>query len=167
MGPEDVLIVVDYLATAGIRSWLAGGWGLDALAGTETRPHRDLDLLVDADDADAAEQHLGARGFERIREALPGSRTFVPWSLMPHRVFLRDRDGRTVDLHPVRSADWPGLPAVPHAFAVGTVGGREVQCLSVAAQVATHQGFEIREEHRADMELLGRLQAAGDRREPA
>jgi lincosamide nucleotidyltransferase A/C/D/E len=163
MRAADVLEVVDDLAAAGVRTWLAGGWGLDALAGAQSRTHKDLDLVVDEADGAAAEARLAERGFERIPEALPGTRRFVPWSLMPHRVFMRDREGRTVDLHPLRTAEWPGLATVPEAFAVGTVAGRELACLSVAAQAATHEGYEIRDEHRPDMELLARLlQAAGD-----
>jgi lincosamide nucleotidyltransferase A/C/D/E len=167
MGPGDVLEVVDALAQAGVRSWIAGGWGLDALAGAQTRSHKDLDLVVDRADAATAEALLGARGFRRIPESLPGTRRYVPWSLMPHRVFLRDRPGRTVDLHPVAADEWPGVPSVPEAFAVGTIAGRDVGCLSVAAQAATHQGYRVLDEHRPDIELLDRLKRSGDGHAPA
>jgi lincosamide nucleotidyltransferase A/C/D/E len=168
MGPADVVEVIDDLTDAGVRTWLAGGWGLDALAGAQSRPHKDLDLVIDEADAAAAEARLVARGFERIPEALPGTRRYVPWSLMPHRVFMRDREGRMIDLHPLRTAEWPGVPAVPQAFAVGTVAGRDVGCLSVAAQAATHQGYEPLDEQLPDLDLLARLlRAAGDEREPA
>lgn len=33
--------------TAGLRTWVAGGWGVDALLGRQTRVHRDLDLALD------------------------------------------------------------------------------------------------------------------------
>jgi hypothetical protein len=46
---SDVLAVRDVLSRAGCRTWVGGGWGVDALAGRQTRPHRDLDLAVDAD----------------------------------------------------------------------------------------------------------------------
>src|SRR3954467_11017422 len=139
MGPADVLEVIDDLTDAGVRAWLGGGGGLDALAGAQARPHKGVDLVIDEADAAAAEARLVARGFERIPEALPGTRRFVPWSLMPRRIFIRDREGRTIDLHPVRSAEWPGLATVQEAFSMGTIAGRDVGCLSVAAQAATHQ----------------------------
>jgi lincosamide nucleotidyltransferase A/C/D/E len=168
MGPADVLEVIDDLTDAGVRAWLAGGWGLDALVGAQSRPHKDVDLVIDEADAAAAEARLVARGYERIPEALPGTRRYVPWSLMPHRVFMRDREGRTLDLHPVRTAEWPGVPEVPRAFTLGTVAGRDVGCLSVAAQAVTHQGYELLDEQRPDLELLARLlRAAGEEPEPA
>jgi lincosamide nucleotidyltransferase A/C/D/E len=165
----DVLETVDALSRAGVRCWLAGGWGIDALAGRQTRPHRDLDLLIDEADAARAEATLAAVGYGRIPEALPGTLRFVPWSLMPHRVFVRDGEGRMIDLHPVRSAEWPGVPSVPEAFATGTVDGRVVDCLSVWAQAATHEGYDVLDEHRPDLEVLARLVegAGGDPARPA
>lgn len=32
------------LDAVGLRTWVAGGWGVDALVGRETRMHRDLDV---------------------------------------------------------------------------------------------------------------------------
>jgi len=31
---------------AGIEVWLDGGWGVDALLETQTRPHKDVDIIV-------------------------------------------------------------------------------------------------------------------------
>jgi lincosamide nucleotidyltransferase A/C/D/E len=36
------------LTEAGCSVWVAGGWGVDALVGRQTRLHRDLDLALDA-----------------------------------------------------------------------------------------------------------------------
>lgn len=44
-----MLDVLDALDRAGVSHWVAGGWGVDVLVGIETRPHRDLDLAVDAE----------------------------------------------------------------------------------------------------------------------
>jgi lincosamide nucleotidyltransferase A/C/D/E len=162
MSAADVLETVDALAGAGVRCWLAGGWGIDALVSRQTRSHKDLDLVIDERDAARAEASLAALGYGRIPESLPGTLRFVPWSLMPHRVFVRDHEGRTVDLHPVRTAEWPGLPSVPEAFARGTVDGRTVDCLSLQAQAATHEGYSVLDEHRGDLELLARMVDAAD-----
>jgi lincosamide nucleotidyltransferase A/C/D/E len=35
-----------------VDAWVDGGWGVDALVGRETRPHKDLDLVVS--DAEAS-----------------------------------------------------------------------------------------------------------------
>src|SRR4051794_25159397 len=44
----EVLEVLTALEEAGCRFWIAGGWGVDALVGAQTREHRDLDLAIDA-----------------------------------------------------------------------------------------------------------------------
>ena len=41
------------LDAAGVRCWVIGGWGIDALVGRMTRSHHDLDLLVHRDDVAA------------------------------------------------------------------------------------------------------------------
>ena len=47
---EDPTWVLTALDDAGVRYWVAGGWGVAVLAGRQTRNHRDLDLAVDAED---------------------------------------------------------------------------------------------------------------------
>lgn len=62
MQAHDVLAVVVGLRRAGIRCWLDGGWGIDALLGEQTRNHDDLDLVIalaDAPVVQAALSHLG------------------------------------------------------------------------------------------------------------
>ena len=44
---EQVLAVMDILRSLGCRFWLEGGWGVDALLGHQTRPHRDVDIDFD------------------------------------------------------------------------------------------------------------------------
>ena len=45
---EEVLAVLQALNASGCRYWLEGGWGVDALAGRQTRTHRDVDIDFDA-----------------------------------------------------------------------------------------------------------------------
>ena len=42
---HDVLEIVAGLDAAGVRVWLDGGWGVDALIRHQTRDHEDLDLV--------------------------------------------------------------------------------------------------------------------------
>lgn len=44
MDPAQVIEVLDCLDAAEVTAWLDGGWGVDALVGSQTRPHSDLDL---------------------------------------------------------------------------------------------------------------------------
>ena len=64
MPAGEVHRVLDALTSAGCPTWLAGGWGVDALAGRQTRAHRDLDLLVEAGPLDAALTALAPLRYE-------------------------------------------------------------------------------------------------------
>ena len=42
----DARTLYGALSAAGVRCWVVGGWGVDALIGQRTRPHKDLDVLA-------------------------------------------------------------------------------------------------------------------------
>jgi lincosamide nucleotidyltransferase A/C/D/E len=67
----EVEHVLDGLEEAGVRYWLAGGWGVAALVGRQTRAHRDLDLAVDAQQVDEWLHALEALGYHRETDWLP------------------------------------------------------------------------------------------------
>jgi lincosamide nucleotidyltransferase A/C/D/E len=154
----EVLTVLHALGRAGCRAWVAGGWGVDALVGRETREHRDLDLAIDARDEPAAIDVLGRLGYA------------VETDWRPVRVELAAGGGRWVDLHPLvfdgdgvgRQAALEGSPfEYPRgAFATGSIEGVSVACLSVAQQLRFHQGYELRDIDRHDLRHLRRLQTS-------
>jgi lincosamide nucleotidyltransferase A/C/D/E len=156
MRAADVLLVLDRLEAAGLVAWLDGGWGVDALVGVQSRPHRDLDLAIARDDRPAAQAALAAVGFERDRSAVPG---------LPARVLLADGDGRQVDLHllvfdgdgngwqEVGEDAWGAYPA-EDLTATGVVGGRPVRCTSARLQVRHHLGYPLTATDRHDLGLL-------------
>src|SRR5215472_5062822 len=76
-----VLALMNALDSAGVSAWVAGGWGVDALIGHQTRRHYDLDLVVaDApENLERMEQVLARDGFR------PGVREFNPGLAMPLR----------------------------------------------------------------------------------
>jgi Aminoglycoside-2''-adenylyltransferase len=59
----EVLEILADLAEAGCSVWVAGGWGVDALVGRQTRSHRDLDLALDARNQTTALRTLERRGY--------------------------------------------------------------------------------------------------------
>ena len=154
MNLDTVLHVLASLEDAGVRVWLDGGWGVDALLGEQTRSHSDLDLILNRADAPMLREALGVIGFTES----PGS---TPASF----VMVNDQDAR-VDLHPIEFDDrgygiftladgrrWPFPPA---AFSArGCLGTRSVSCLSADAQVQCHaQGYEPAEKDILDMNQL-------------
>jgi lincosamide nucleotidyltransferase A/C/D/E len=59
MSIPDVTAVLTALDRAHVRHWVAGGWGVAALVGRQTREHRDLDLAVHALGAAGTRPALG------------------------------------------------------------------------------------------------------------
>ena len=83
MPAELVPEVLGALDEAGVEAWLAGGWGVDALLGEQTRPHLDLDLVFDADRdgerrALEALAELGFRRWAASRFGPTGGRSASP-----------------------------------------------------------------------------------------
>ena len=154
MEADAVLEVLTKLEDASVRVWLDGGWGVDALLGEQTRDHADLDIILSSRDVAKLRQVLLAIGF---REKPGGSAT---------NFILACPRGREVDAHPIefdqrgygffRLAKGDRWPFPPAAFTGhGRVGGRDVRCLSVDAQVQCHgQGYEPTEKDLRDMEHL-------------
>jgi lincosamide nucleotidyltransferase A/C/D/E len=58
-----VLDIVETLEALGVDPRVTGGWGIDALAGRQTRDHRDLDLAVRAEAVDASVDALVIKGY--------------------------------------------------------------------------------------------------------
>ena len=67
----DVHRVLDSLRGADVDTWVSGGWGVDALVGHQTRPHRDLDLLVPLRRTLQAHTALSRMGFQLETDWFP------------------------------------------------------------------------------------------------
>ncbi|MBG0851449.1 hypothetical protein I2W78_06210 [Streptomyces spinoverrucosus] len=155
MNIADLFDLLDILESADAPHWVAGGWGVDVLVGRQTRAHRDVDLALDAASEAATVDALEAFGYR------------VETEQRPTRVELAAPGQRWVDLHPVvfdaegvgRQADLDGdFFLYPHgAFAVGTLQGRVIPCLSVSKQLAFRSGYTLRDVDRHDIALLENL----------
>jgi lincosamide nucleotidyltransferase A/C/D/E len=152
MRAVHVLEVVDALSAAGIRVWLDGGWGVDALVGRQTRGHRDVDLALDVRDVRGTLAVLHGLGYE------------IETDERPTRVELGAPGDRRVDLHPLtfdlggdgiqRGPDGERWVYPPDCFITGTLAGRTVGCIGAAQQVLFHSGYELRDVDRHDLALL-------------
>ncbi len=159
---EEVVAVVGLLEGGGVRAWVMGGWGVDALMGRETRPHADLDALVAQEDEQRALALLERRGYRVVERVLIDN-------LPPLRtaVVLLDGARHRLELQPIDTGRLEALvaaaPAGGSPFATGTVGGRTVPCLSAAGQEFFHTGYPQRPRDHADM---GHLRSADDEDSP-
>jgi len=153
MSAGDIVEAVGWLEGAGITVWIDGGWGIDALIGEQTRPHDDLDVVIDIEQVEDSIASLAAHGFVMHLDQRPTS--FI----------MRDEDDRRVDFHPVRfDADGGGWQAQPDGSefyyppdalsGTGTIGGHPVRCLSAGFQVTCHLPYEPDANDFHDMRLL-------------
>ena len=137
MRADDVLEVLDRLDTAGVETWLDGGWAVDAVLGEQTRPHDDLDLIARIADLVALREALAPADFEEVA----GGRdvNFV----------LRDGAGREVDVHAIAFDDrgdgrYPMVDGSEWVFPAdgfsgrGWIAGHEVRCLTADVQMLCH-----------------------------
>jgi lincosamide nucleotidyltransferase A/C/D/E len=144
--------VMKALRDAGVTAWIAGGWGVDALVGEQTRVHRDLDLAISSDHLDRAIDVLGRLGYASTLD------------LLPVRIVMEAPGGRSVDLHPV-TFDESGFGRQqgneghvyeypPDGFGWGSIAGVDVPCLTADQLVRFHLGYEPLDHDRQDMALL-------------
>ena len=171
---EDVLELYSGLRAEGVRVWVDGGWGIDALLGRQTRLHKDFDAIAAFEDLPALTHFLGGRGFalKLIWENNRWAPSSEPLALIGRQrpaveaataFVLEDGSRREVDFHVVRFDEHGhGVPAwdsdlifPPEAFAgVGTIGGTRVRCLSAEMQMRTHTGYALKESDIHDLRLL-------------
>lgn len=151
----EVLGVLNAFTAARCRFWLEGGWGVDALVGRQTRPHRDLDLDVDARDEVLALSVLADLGYT------------VETDWRPNRVELVAPGRGWVDVHPLefdengaarQAALDGGWHEFPKSYFVhGRLGSVTVPCVSATAQRHFHTGYELREADKHDLAQLDSL----------
>jgi lincosamide nucleotidyltransferase A/C/D/E len=158
MRAADVIEVLDALDRAGVRFWIGGGWGVAALAGRQTREHRDLDLAVNAEDLPACLAALSGLGYAAETD----------W--LPVRIELAAAGARWVDVHPVRfTKGGRGRQAGPggthfdypsSSFTSGSIAERRVNCLSAEQQRQFRTGHDPRPQDIHDLAELDALQRA-------
>jgi lincosamide nucleotidyltransferase A/C/D/E len=160
MSAQSGVAALDALAAGGVETIVDGGWGVDALLGTQRRAHEDVDLIVPLERIAPAVSALAALGFTPMVDTLPVG------------LVLAAPGARRVDLHPtvanehgdlIQAQPFGGAFAYP-ASAIdgqGVIGDRPVRCLSAEGQVLAHLGYLPGVDDRADMEALERAFGVG------
>lgn len=151
-----VLEILDLLAAAGVEAWLAGGWGVDALLGRQTRRHCDIDLVIGDDDPSYQKvaQILSREGFWFA------STQYTPGIPIAWCHIWRHDAGHKVEVLPVPlheppfSAGGDDADGVRQAFAEGSIDGRSVPCLAAELQLRLHNGYPRRKVDNQDVVLL-------------
>jgi lincosamide nucleotidyltransferase A/C/D/E len=151
---KDILWLKQELETLGVQFWLNGGWGVDALLGKQTRPHPDVDLLIQSKDLPAIKNFFAEQGFS----VMPRNDQ-TEWDF-----HLGDANGRELDIHGIiideqvgwkyadpREEDTYPLQALSSKC---SIEGQEVSTLSPELMVIFHTGYELQEKDRQDVSAL-------------
>lgn len=153
---DDLLIVLDLLDNMKISYWLDGGWGVDVLAGRQTREHRDIDINFDSQYTDKLLHILKERGYEIVTD------------LRPTRIELHHSQLGYIDIHPfvlnndttAKQADLEGgwYEFEADIFGSAVFNGRDIPCISIKGQKLFHSGYELREIDKHDIKILESLE---------
>jgi len=154
MNSVDVIDLYTTLEKLGVEIWIDGGWGVDALLGEQTRPHKDLDIAIQQKDVPMLRQFLQTRGYRDIKLLDAKAWNFV----------LGDENSREIDVHVIVLDDkGDGLygPAetgemYPAASLTGKgeIEGRTVRCISPEWAVKFHSGYQLKEKDFRDVSAL-------------
>jgi lincosamide nucleotidyltransferase A/C/D/E len=151
---SDVAFLYQALESRGIKIWIDGGWGVDALLGRQSRPHADLDIVIEEKGLAALRSFLAAEGFRDAPQ--PDTRA---WNFV-----LADANSRKIDVHVVvldndgngiygpkqNGQSYPASALQAH----GVIAGVPVRCTSPEFQMQCHTGFALRETDYHDVRFL-------------
>ena len=146
----DAVEIISYVDNNGIDIWLDGGWGVDALLGTQTRVHNDIDLFVEKINRRKFIDIIKEKGFSEIKEA---------YTTASHTVW-KDAKDRIIDLHIFEFNEkgyliFEGETYPSSVFSgIGKIGDKVVKCIGAEDQVLFHLGYEHDENDVHDVRLL-------------
>jgi lincosamide nucleotidyltransferase A/C/D/E len=150
----DVLDILDLADSAGARLWIDGGWGVDALLGSQSREHADLDVAIESEHLEALRTVLLGEGFEKV-----GEESATAWNFL-----LAHPRGAVVDLHIIvfdaHGNGVLGPPEQGNAYPAasltgrGRIGDRTVDCVAAEWVLRFHDAYPGDVDDRADVQAL-------------
>ena len=150
MKESDVVDLLKKAEKICVDVWIDGGWGVDALVGHQTRPHNDIDILIQKQDTTVFTEMLKSNGYRETK---------MEFTTTDHTAWCNYHD-RTIDLHLFEFAEAGTLRFENETYpsdilnGKGVIGGISVCCLTAEAQILYHQGYEQKEKDRHDVLLL-------------
>jgi lincosamide nucleotidyltransferase A/C/D/E len=154
MTADDVCAFLDLMDSCGVRIWLDGGWAVDACLGSQTRPHDDLDIVIEQRDMPVSVAALEQRGYAPVPRPDTRAWNFVLGDDAGHQidfhVIVFDEHGRGVYGPASNEESYPAEALT----GTGTVNGRTVVCITPEWLVRFHTGYEVDASDRADVSAL-------------
>ena len=135
---EDAVEIISVFENAGIKVFIDGGWGIDALLGYQSRAHNDIDIFIESFNKDNVLKILDANEYKEI---------ITDYTTSDHSVW-KDKNGRVIDLHlfsysPNDNYIFEGEEYPREVFSgTGKIGNIDVVCIPPEYQVQFHLGYE-------------------------
>lgn len=152
---QDLMSVIKILEDSGIAYWIDGGWGVDILAGKQTRSHRDIDVDFDARHTEKLLAILSKYGYQVDTDWAPVRIEFYSEKLgyLDIHPFILNEDGTA------KQADLEGgyYEFEADFFGSGIFEGETIPCISAKGQKVFHTGYELREVDKQDIEIIEKL----------
>jgi predicted N-acetyltransferase YhbS len=133
----------------GIKVWIDGGWGVDALLSHQTRKHDDLDIALDHSNLPALCKLLEACGYHHVPSGGSWGCNFV----------LADDHGHRIDVHSFE-IDTSGENTfgvayrAEHLTGAGMINGYQVRCVAPDWMVKFHTGYPLDKNDFLDVKAL-------------
>lgn len=153
---DDVVFVLRLADRAGVRLWIDGGWGVDALLGGQTRDHGDLDVVIEVRHLSSFRATLSDHGFVPV-----GEDGATAWNFL-----MRNTAGVVVDLHAIMlDSNGDGVLGPPEAGNAypaesltgrGTIADQVVDCITAPWAVKFRDAYTGDADDRADVLALCR-----------
>lgn len=154
MTAVDVINLYTKLDDLEVEIWIDGGWGVDALLGDQTRPHKDLDIVIQEKDVPKLRELLKARGYKDVERD-----DTKPWNFV-----LGDASGHEIDVHViVFDAEGNGrygpiekgvMYPADSLTGTGTIDGHTVKCISAEWTIKFHSGYARKDQDVKDVAAL-------------
>jgi lincosamide nucleotidyltransferase A/C/D/E len=149
MKAESVIEFLQLCNDKNIDVTIDGGWCVDALLGTETREHNDLDIAIPHKEVARLRELLEEKGYVDIPRDDTRDCNFV----------LGDMAGNLIDVHTYSFDDNGnnifGVPYLPEHFTgLGIINGHAVKCISAEWLIKFHTGYELDENDFRDISAL-------------
>lgn len=150
----DMLEFYDFLERNKIYIWIDGGWGVDALLGTQTRAHQDLDIVIQKKDLIFFLRLCKLKKYQETPRDDSCAWNFV----------MTDDLGRELDIHVIEiDALGNGIycPVERNVYypekslqGIGFINGIKLRCLTAEYQVESHTGYTLKEKDFKDVLAL-------------
>jgi lincosamide nucleotidyltransferase A/C/D/E len=154
MTASDVMDLYVKLDNTGIKIWIDGGWGVDALLGEETRTHEDIDIVIQKKDLLKLRRILKRKGYKDIEQFDTTSWNFILGNNKGHKVDVHvivfDVEGNGI-YGPLKKGNM--YPAASLS-GTGIIDGHTVRCISPEYMVKFHTGYKLRDSDFQDVLAL-------------